>query len=96
MCKCVCAQAHPQYPDRVEPLLKDTSVFRTLCNVPISFLHINLFLKRGHLSIQDTSPGPQGVHNRGVPLYIKTQACSCLAPFKSLESGKVYVCDVMC
>ena len=26
-------------------------------------------LYTGHLSIQDTSPGPQGVHNRGAPLY---------------------------
>ena len=33
------------------------------------FLNTNLPLKCGHLSIQDTLPGPQGVHIRGVPLY---------------------------
>ncbi len=37
----------------------------------ICFLNVNLPLKRGHLSVQDTLlPGPQGVHNKGVPLYV--------------------------
>ena len=35
----------------------------------IRFLNVNLPLKRGHLSIQDTLSGPQGVHIRGDPLY---------------------------
>ena len=38
------------------------------------FLNINLPLKLRHLSIQDTSPGPQGVHNGGVPLYFLAEA----------------------
>ena len=31
---------------------------------------INIPLKGGHLSIQNTLPGPQDVHNRRVPLYL--------------------------
>ena len=39
----------------------------------ICFLNINLPLKWGRPFIQDTSPAPQGVYNRGVPLYIPNQ-----------------------
>ena len=54
--------------------LKDTPEIRTLLYYghiamsKICFLNVNLPLKRGHLSIQDTLPGPQGVHNSGAPL----------------------------
>ena len=45
---------------------QETSVLRTLCYVPDT-----LYLYRGHLSIQGTLPGPQGVYNRGAPLYLQ-------------------------
>ena len=44
----------------------------------------NIPLKLGHLSIQDTSPSPQGVHNRVVPLYPMTQQC--INPFGTSTS----------
>jgi hypothetical protein len=40
----------------------------------MSQICINLPLKWGHLSIQNTSPDPQGVHNIRVPLYTKFHA----------------------
>ena len=44
----------------------------------ICILNRNLPLKWGHLSILDTLLGPQGAHNRGVPLYSHAarQPCS--------------------
>ena len=45
------------------PWNKDTSVYRTLHKVPM------VSIIEGFHCIQDTSPCPQGVHNRGVPLW---------------------------
>ena len=42
---------------------EDTSLYRTLHQVP------KVSTIEGFYCIQDTSPGPQGVHNRGVLLY---------------------------
>ena len=36
----------------------------------------------GFHCIRDTSPGPQGVHNRGVPLYLFRKSLSWLVEFK--------------
>ena len=44
-------------------LFEDISLYRTLHQVP------KVSTIEGFHCIQDTSPGPQGVHNRGVTLY---------------------------
>ena len=45
------------------PQWRGFTVYRTLHQVP------KVSTIEGFHCIQDTSPGPQGVHNRGVPLY---------------------------
>ena len=53
----------------VELLLKGTPDISALRTLLCSKYFIKLPLKWRHLSIQDTSPGHQGVHNRGAPRY---------------------------
>jgi hypothetical protein len=58
----------------------DTSVLRKLCCAPN--MHINLPLKWGHLSIQDPSSGPQGVHNTTIVCYLWEDVECCHKPFR--------------
>ena len=55
----------------VEPLLKDTHEICSLLEGHFArpkFV-FSLPLRRGHLCLQDTLPGPQGVRNRGARIY---------------------------
>ena len=45
------------------PPQRGSTAYRTLCQVP------KVSTIEGFHCIQDTSPGPQGVHHRGVPLH---------------------------
>ena len=50
----------------VEPLLKDTPEIRTLHHVPRTLSYCKFTHEmRTPIYIQDTLPGPQGVHSRG-------------------------------
>ena len=60
----------------------------------ICFLNITWPLKRGHFSIQDTSPGPQGIYNRGVPL--NSQSWWGIDVFSQLLNVHVVVLAVAC
>ncbi len=71
-----CTPHYSGTPLKGLPWIEDTSLIRTLDQVPTSYKYV--LFAQGHLLKQDTFYWPKGVHSREVPLNIQSTFTACV------------------